>query len=67
MTRRLPVYDPARIRETVAVQRGIKPEAPDHLVADLAAIVLTNGQADEIAEADAARQMLEWITNVESQ
>lgn len=59
--RRLPTYTAERLSDVIGMQRQINPGAHDELVADLAAIVLTRGSADDVAEVDAARQAREWL------
>lgn len=61
MTRRLPIYTAARLRDVIATQREVNPGCHDELIADLCAEVLTNGQGDDLAREDASRQVLKWL------
>lgn len=61
MTRCLPTYADARLRDVIAMQREVNPGCHDQLIADLCAEVLTGGQGDDLARDDAARQVLECL------
>lgn len=59
--RRLPAYDDERLRQVITTQREVNPGCHDELLADMCAEVLTFGQGDDVAVADAARQVLEFM------
>ena len=61
MTRRLPEYSEEKLAEVCRAQRLSYPDTHVELLADYAAIVLTNAAADDLAERDAARQAMAWM------
>lgn len=61
MTRNLARYSDDTICAAVTSQRTYNEGASDQLIADMAAVVLTYGSGDEVAERNAADQVMAWM------